>query len=269
VNPSYREVLITPQKEGKGRSFGAVLLASVEADLLWAGGQSVSENIRPVWAMFAGSDQSLRAFMANLTTGHKAKCVASSYRSRNADQIELLRSAGYQVAWQREAEGSIATVFLPELFQLDPGMVDPEGVRFVLLPTQEWYEAQTVADTHSMVRHVRRVGYDLPVAQVATWVPLSFLFAAYLDRRTRCPLIADGRFYLQLMVACLQQGLASFSTVPDRVYHDAGFGHHPKNLFHEVGTLDVGLHPGLAFNSDHLTLEALLAREVERYFSVA
>lgn len=266
-----REVQISPQTEGKGRTFRATLLASVEADLLWPGGQTVSDNLRPVWAMFGGSDQELRAFMANLTLGRKAEFPkANSYSRRKADCMEVLKSSGYQVAWQREEEGSLATIFLPELFQIDPGMVDPMGARFILLPTQTWASKQKL-DIPSLVAHSRLCNYlEFSPEQLAAWAPMSYLFAAYLDRRTRCPLVADGRFYYQLMLSCLEHGLASFATPKDtyRNHDSLGFGSHPKHQYHEADTTSVGLLPGLAFNAPHDTIDALLAKEVALFFKI-
>jgi len=267
-----RELQIAPQTEGKGRTFRATLLASVEADLLWPGGQTVSDNLRPAWAMFGGSDQELRAFMANLTLGRKAYFPKSpnDYSRRKADCLEILKSSGYQVTWQREEEGSLATIFLPELFQIDPGMVDPAGARFVLLPTQAWAAEQNL-DVPSLVAHANLCNYlEFSPEQLAAWAPMSYLFAAYLDRRTRCPLVADGRFYFQLMLSCLEHGLASFATPPDLYRHSdsLGFGQYPKHQYHESGTTTVGLLPGLAFNASHETLDAVLAREVALFFKL-
>ena len=41
----------------KTRQFQAELLAYVQGDTLWEGGKAATDNIRPVWAMFAGSEQ--------------------------------------------------------------------------------------------------------------------------------------------------------------------------------------------------------------------
>lgn len=268
-----RDIQIAPQSDSKkGRTFRATFLAAVEADLLWEGGETVTDNTRPIWAMFAGSDNELRAFMANLASGRKATFPQKRYDyRRKADCIEILKSYGYRVTWQREPEGSIATIMMPELFQIDPGMVDPKGATFVMLPTQEWAEQQSMdVDTvFSLIEHARACGFkDQSEAELADWGLLSFLFATYLDRRTRCPLFADGRFYLQIMLSCLKHKLATFSTVPDRSYYDTEFGMHAGLRYHEINTAAVGFLPGLAFKSDHETLERLLALEVERFFDL-
>jgi hypothetical protein len=264
-----RDVIIETDSE-KGRSVRATLLASVEADLLWSGGMADLDHMRPVWAMFATSDSALKSFMANLRTGRKAVFTSNrpSYSRDKKERIEFLKSVGYRVVWQREEEGSIATIYLPELFRLDPGMVDPEGASFVILPTKEWHAAQNI-DTAPLVKHVKKLGYDLPAPYLEHLAPISYLFAAYLDRRTRCPLVADGRFYLQLMLSCLEHKKASFSAGKDYSYgyrQDTPFGVNRNLLYHETEVNEVGLLPGLAFHSDHVDLEKLLASTVSSYF---
>lgn len=264
-----REVMIAPQSEGKGRTFRATLLATVEADLLWSGGLANTDTQRPVWAMFGGSDQELRSFMANVSRGRLVLFLSKDnpYR-RKQDRLEFLKASGIQVVWQREEEGSLATIFLPELFQMDPGMVSSSGAKFILLPTQQWYADQNL-DPKPLVQHALRCGYSaIPEEQLASMAPISFLFAAYLDRRTRCPLVADGRFYFQLMLSCLKAKLASFSTQADHISHELNFGHHQEQHYHELWTSTVGLYPGLAFRSDHATLEKLLSHEVELFFKI-
>jgi hypothetical protein len=82
-------------------------------------------------------------------------------------------------------------------------------------------------------------------------------------------MVADGRFYFQLMLSCLNHRLASFATNPNRTYHDPGFGHHGEHRYYEENVTTVGLHPGLAFRSDHESLDQILAHEVELYFEFA
>jgi hypothetical protein len=270
-----RNVWIEPKSEGKegkevkGRTFRAVLLASVEADLLWRGGSSgATDSMRPVWAMFAGSDQELRAFMANLTAGRLVMCEKryGYYRSGKQERLEFLRSAGYQTIWQREDEGVVATIYLPDLFKLDPGMVDPSGIGFVILPTQEWH-AQQILPTFALALHLERCGYELGSEWAQEWATTAHLFAAYLDRRTRCPLIADGRFYTQLLAACLKNKLASFAP-KDSFSHSQDFGVHKEHDYHETDTQLVGFRKGLVFRSDHTKFETVLAQEVEIFFRV-
>jgi hypothetical protein len=264
-----REAIIAPQTEGKGRSFTAMCLASIEADLLWSGGQTDTDEQRPVWAMFAGSEQEMRPFVANLKTGRKCELSRSGYYSRKTDKMAFLRSAGYSVTWQRETEGSIATIFLPDLFQMDPGMVDPEGSAFVTLPTKEWSVNQKI-DVNPLVQHAKRFvdSYrgvpTLTDDELAEMVPISFLFASYLDRRTRCPIPADERFYLQLMLACLKEGLASLA---DTRSHSREFGVHNYFNFSALGLEDLGFVRPIAFRAEHASIERVLAEQVASFFA--
>ena len=263
-----REMEILPANEGKGRTFRALCLASIEADSLWGGGSTSTDDARPVWVMFAGAENEVRPFMANLTLGRKARLCKMN--QRREERMELLKSAKYHVTYQREAEGTIATAFLPDLFRLDPGMVDPAGVAFILLPSKEWVQDQKI-ETGSIVVHAVKCGYEMDAQELSVMVPLAYLFAAYLDRRTRCPLLADPRFYLQLLLACLTEGLASWQT--DRGYtpyynRNEVFGRHTHMRFHEISTEDVGLLPGIAFKASHERVEEVLAEQVDIFFKV-
>ncbi len=261
-----RPIEIAPVHEGKGRTFRALSLATVEADPLWS--DTKTDDIRPVWAMFAGSEQDIRPFMANLVLGRKAQYVSEYSNSRSKEtRMELLKSAGYQVTYQREAEGTIATAFLPDLFQLDPGMVDVDGVKFILLPSREWV-SQQVLDVAPLVKHAARLNPLVNADTLAYLAPVSFLFATYLDRRTRCPLLADGRFYLQLLLACLTEGLASFSCERGGYYRERLFGVNPAFQFVEKDTGSVGLLPGIVFKSSHSAIEAVLAEQVSVFFKM-
>jgi hypothetical protein len=257
-------------KDGKSRRFGASCLAVVEADMLWTPAQG-SETMRPLWAMFVASEEALRPFVANLSLGRKAQFGDGS--RRKSDRLELLKSAGYKFTWQKEAEGSIVTAFLPEFFLLDPGMVDPKGAHFVLLPSVAWLRDQQdkigAEKTRAAALYVATVTKEDsdPSEELLdtfeAYATLAYLFAAYLDRRTRCPIPADGRFYLQLLMACLREGLASW---PDGRSYNQVFGEHEHFQFRAQGTDDVGLLRPIAFSAMHEDIERILASEVTIFF---
>lgn len=229
-----QEYTVCSDPTKKGRSFTARCVALVVADHLWASDNS--DNVRPIWAQFVGSDAEMRPFATNLMLGRKLeKC---SRRASASDRIEFLKSAGYQLAWQREPEGTILTVYNPDLFRLDPGMVDPAGAAFVMLTPRWWLEAQT-----------------LP-ADAAR----ASLFAAMLDRRTRCPLPADVAFYQQMLAAALEQGLA---LTPEN--RSVNYSH----SFAADGLEQAGLDPdgAIALSAKHETLEAFLAEQCSIYFA--
>jgi hypothetical protein len=238
-----KELVIQPQAEGKGRAFAATLVSYIEArDFV----QRNNDTIRPVFLTLAGTDNELRPFVANLRTGKRAD-------AERRTRFEILKKSGYQVAWQRTAKGSLVTFFAPDLFALDPGMVDPAGVKFCLFPARRW---------------LRPAG-DVPVPEC---VPeerandvrqLAPLFIAYLDRRTRCPLIPDPRFYVQVFANALDEGLAAWGCEADS-YARHGWAHSSYLLHH--GLDDIGVMPGVVFRASHAALETFLAQQVAIFF---
>jgi hypothetical protein len=222
-----QDYVIQPEAGKKGRSFSAKCVSIVGA-----------ETMRPIWAQFAGTDAELRPFATNLRLGRKAE-PGNGRKHSNSDRLEFLKSAGYQVAWQRETEGSLVTFYHPDLFRLDPGMVDPEGAKFVMLTPQWWLDAQAV-------------GADDAQAH---------LFAAYLDRRTRCPLVADGAFYRQLYAAAIDHGLAKLPGDCDVKY--------ARGSFQAYGLEEAGIASAVAFSASHDVLETFLAEQVGLFFGGA
>jgi hypothetical protein len=112
----------------------------------------------------------------------------------------------------------------------------------------------------------------LDEALVMSLVEVSQLFAVYLDRRTRAPLLADPRFYMQLLLACLSEGAASLSCAKEsygwRERERQAFGCHPALRFNEAGTTSVGFLPGVAFRAKHADFEKLLAEQVSLFFKL-
>lgn len=267
-------------KEGKTRSFSVELLAYATADSLWAGGQTDTRAVRPVWALLAGTEAPMQAFLANIRMGKKAVS--------NNVTFEWLKTAGYQFHTQRTDVGTIVSVYLPDLFRADPGMVDPSGVSFVALPTKEWLDEQSKhLDFKAALKHVNALftAPDLGIdtyrswnepapdtakqieERVKEWLPLSTLFCLFLDRRTRAPIIPDVRFQLQVMIAAIQERCAFLS---DSSTHASRNWGHSRNAYTVVSdtSMDTGYRGGIACRSSHETIERILAAQTERYFSI-
>lgn len=262
-----KELVIQPSKEGKGRSFAASLVSYVTADALWHGGQASTETERPIWMMVAGTDNELRPFVANLQLGRKAEVLGSGY-SKKTDKFEVLKSAGFHAAWQRSPLGTVVTLFEPDLFCMDPGMVDPTRVSFCLLPAASWLTQVNVDEAARA--YLPTLGYDVPEDRIETILRTAPLFIAYLDRRTRCPIIPDQRFYVQILCAALDQGLADWGRDPDKYhshYSERPFGDRGRLGFNEYDTNIVGLAPGIAFDASQDAVEQMLATEVTVFFN--
>lgn len=239
-----KDLTIQPQKEGKGRSFRATLVAHVEIRAVSERGNDAK---RPVFMAVAGTDNELRPFVANLRTGKKAE---HGYKGR--ERYEILKSAGFQCTWQRSAKGTLATLFAPDLFCLDPGMVDPKGVQFCLMPDERWTKPSEI-----------EVPDFVPADRADDVRRLAPLFIAYLDRRTRCPLIPDPRFYVQVLANALSEGLAVFPSTSVYSYRrDWG----ESGGFSAEGLEELGMHVPVFFDAKHDVLEEFLARQVKTFF---
>lgn len=276
-----KEYVIQPsEKDTKGRAFQATCVAAATADNLWAEarGRDPGSTMRAVWAMFAGTEQQLRPFVANLKSGRKAEPAGDNWKGGDSERFEFLRSSGFQTYWQREAEGCLVTLYHPELFRLDPGLIDPVRIDFLLFVPTEWARAQQV-DLEASVRHVQPLVPNVPSDYLASLAVTSYLFAGYLDRRTRCPLFADGRFYLQLLVAALDQGLASVPGGDLKYNRGRGdvWGHNSAHCFnvdtlgtsyHErLGIGEIGFDHMISFSATHTVFERFLADQVTLFFS--
>lgn len=289
------EVVIHPKTNtGKGRAFQAIKVAAIMADGLWEeSGSKDQKHERPIYATFVASDSALRPFIANLCTGRPAVPLSNNHtwrRRGNDSGYEFLKSVGYKVCWQKTTEGTAATVYLPELVDLDPGMVDPEGIKFVVIPGAAYLKREvekmpaglidTIVDYARKLPVVREqnkpekdhrghleIGWEEPFSReaLAEMVPLSYLFTLYLSNRSRAPIPPDGRFYLGLLLSCLKHGLASWSNAGGR-RDDDRFGHNTTYGFIEEGIVEGRLSSGIAFMAKHEQIEALLASECVEYF---
>lgn len=255
-----KEIRILPSQEGKGRVFSAYLLSYIAFGAVWA---NTNDSVRPLHMTLVGSENQLRPFVANLLLGRKAETT-----ERRGNRFEILKSAKFQAAWQRYPEGSSVTLFSPESFRLDPGMVDPKGVSFCLAPSIDWLPSKPVS--LDILGWVEKLNLPIPMEKIGSVVRLAPLFIAYLDRRTRCPLIPDEKFYVQVLAHALSQGLATWSTDADGSgwYNRGSYGQHANLRYTEYNVEQAGLVPGVAVSCQHTTLETFLAQQVELYFQL-
>ena len=275
-----RRIIIRSGEAGQGRSFEAQVLAYVDA-AVWSNARS--DRIRPVYAMLGMREGDAAPVVANLRMGREASYDdGSKSTAKDWPTFEFLKSANYTFVPAQKHEighrpgrdgapvpisGYVVQVYLPDLVRVDPGTVDPEAIRFCVVPTREQFASSTI-DIGPAVDHLRARGFlkgdgdhyrdeKFTEGEIAALAPLAPIFAAYLNRRTYKPLPVDPCFFLQLLVACLYRGIACRSSTAYR------------STYHEVGLADVGLMPGVAFYSGHEVFDKLLAQQVALYFGRA
>lgn len=219
----------------KTRSFSVRLLGYMTADAFWDSGSG--EGVRPAFLTYVGTDSETRAFTANFRSGYEAKAERESF--------QILRRAAYRWSTQKVTDGQITTVYLPELFDLEP--VGPAGgrLRFVFAPPRWWIESQREALAPEFG------GQADEVARAA-------LFAAYLDRRTPLPVLGELGFHLALYQAALD---TEWVTSP-RPSRGATYNYGP--LFAQ-GAEACGFDQVLAVSADQATVSEFLTEQTSQY----
>jgi hypothetical protein len=275
-----REVWVSSKEGGKGRSFRGLVFGHVEADGLWDGGQGAKDVYRPIYAALGASEEEAGPFLANMRLGYKAS-TAQPTNERKRDKwkdhdYEFMRSAGYVWRSQRHpGYGTIVQAYMPHLYRLDPGMVDPAGVRFAILPSLDWTAKHASdIDSGAMLVHLRAthpdIGAKLAPEGAAELTRLAALFLVYLDRRTRCPLVPDPLFAYQVLVSAIDKGYATRGKTEKTrgsSYEQAdGWGRGRWGYVEEFIPA-LRLHPGIVVNVKHEELEPFLAAEVALYFA--
>lgn len=245
----------------KGRVFRAEMVAHSR----FKSAEPETDKWRPVWAMFAGTETQLRPFMANLTTGRSA-----SERMSDRDKgttIEFLKSKGFKTTWQRTEHGMLATIYRQDLFLVDPGMVDPSMVTFMIAPTDDFlHPSKDAADyLRSIVgeERIKKINQYQMLMDCDYIAALAPSFCAFVDRRCYFPIPPHHRFYARFLAACLDQRLASFGT-PSRSYSSRN-GDWGRSFGEDDGMDKVGIRPVLYFHALQATLSDVLKEQVRLF----
>lgn len=272
-----KELTTTAGEGEKTRAFKAVLLGAIMAPQYIDGVGSGDKAERPAWMTLATSEGSTIPFLANARMGRDLAIGSGSFKG---DHFELMRSLDYEFVNQPADDGhTITTVYLPELFRQDPGMVDPAGIKFIIVCPKWWSEAAHNDDdyavrfeaAHTAVkRRTQSKSQKLippeHLPEMAHRVArISGLAMMFLDRRTRCPLPPDPRFQATLTADLMGEELAGFAR------GEAGyssFGERPWGHTSDVKAMIAGdaVADVFAMKSTHARLEQVLAVAVANYF---
>jgi hypothetical protein len=257
---------ITTDESGKkkGRSFSGEVFAYASCNALWEGSGSGS-TLRPVVLIVGTSDEEAGPLLENLRAGERALMKGEPGPAAGAT-VELLRSAGYAFAPQRTEEGTILTAYLPSLFDFQPGLVDADGVRFVLLPAREdLAEMRVGATEHEVTRRcLARLGVAMNEESFLDLSATALLWAVYLDLRCELPIPPESDFRVEMYLAALHQGLASSAVPPGKTADFAPFEHEAFGFIAYIAP-GVPVAPAVATKATHEELRTFLAAEIARY----
>ena len=231
---------------GKGRTFKVSLLGFLTADGYHDKGSS--RAYRPVYLSVAESDAQVRAFVANLRTGREAE-VRDAAGNLLPKMLEIPRGIGLRWHFkkmEKPAGVTVATGYLPDLCDLDPGILQ-EDIRFLFAPPRWWVERELQAPSiQALPEAIRR---EAVIGQ---------LFAAFLDKRSPLPIVPDPLFHRRLYVAA--RGLTWFAE-PD------GTKDWAPRMFRFPGTGSDGLELVAGVKVSHEQFENVLRDETARYFA--
>lgn len=225
------------KKNPKTRSFSAQVLAYFSADHLWQGGTSApAGTLRPVCMVLAGTEAGFRPFMANLLAGEFARIQDDDGDNLDSwkhghNRLQLLKSQPYNKLSQRDGDRVKVQLFMPEVTEIEPQLLDEDMCEFVVIDPAWWRDEQLarIADDQPLreriEEHFSIIGITdpettreqnllgLPVSisvdNLLLKLPLATRFALRLDRRTPWPVLNDPVFWLQIYLGAFAEGIAS------------------------------------------------------------
>lgn len=261
---------VESKEDAKGRSFRGELVCYATANGFWEGGENAGrELIRPVFAVFACSDAEARPFQANLQCGNKAACFYD-YGNDDRTKWEFMRSAKYTYASQKHPEGVLVQAYLHDLFRDDAAMVDPNEVKFILLPAKDWLAPHDQRVVDHLLAWFGRIDWkersmSAPTdAQIEVIASTCHLWARQIAARTKLPIPNNARFFAQALAACLLVGVSTFSG-EGRGWRPP-FGEHGG--FVTEGLELFGLSSGIATKAKHEDIAKVFAENVEIFFGM-
>lgn len=232
-------VIVVGKADGKAEAFHCTHLGHVKCSSLLKNPARNGPD-RPIWLSVAASPQELRAVEANLRMGRTLKVGSWT--------LELLKSTPYVWSKQSTAAASVLTVYLPDVFRVDPGAVDPNGVGFYVLPSQRWCDDYAAKNAAEILRAVADIAREPEYAvKLIESAPRAVWMLSMLNSRTRCPIIREIGFAIRVMQKASSHMLLNYG-----------------------GDIEcVGMAHGFSFESSHTQLERLLAQCVKEHFGVS
>ena len=262
---------VEPKEGSKGRSFRGELVCWAAANAFWEGGENAGRDlIRPVFAVFACSDAEARPFTANLQCGNKAQEFSDYGYENKGTRWEFLRSAKYSFVPQKHPEGVFVQAYLHDLVRDDAAMVDPDEVKFILIPSKEWLapvDPNVVAHLGTWfggINWKERYVEKPTEADTILIAQSCHLWAKQIAVRTKLPIPNDARFFAQVLASALLEKVTTFAG--DASGWKRGFG--VNGGLATDGLESFGLSSGIATKAKHADIATLFAENVDVYFRI-
>ena len=270
-------------KGDKGRAFHAELVAWAKADF-WTDGDKAT---RPVWAVFAGPAEQLRAFVANLLEGHAAK-QDRGYQ-KGGERFEFLKSAGYTVTMRTLEDGSaVATFALRWALTWECPVDARHALDFVAIPPLEWVDKQRFDEARA-AKLLARLEADAVIrgqhmedewrgsvrtrrsalridkvieTELQKMLAYGALLLHYLDHRLALPIPRDPVFGAWLLLLGHVEGPVKISGRPNP---GETWSASVERWYKVENAEEAGASPGFVFRPFNFDVPGWLAREVQRF----
>jgi len=260
----------------KGRAFEARLVGSVVSSML-EGYKSDDKIMNPTYAVLLGDESSLRAIVANMKTGRKLWLIDRPINRRAHTNpyptLELTKKTKWSFYWQHMPEGSTVQIFNNDLIEQDPGLIDPDEIKFVAPVVRHWCDNQneiiakvdpyigewckTILETYwQNADYNERKWHE----RANSLVYCATTFCLYADRRSRVPILPSLRFQVRLFLECLKAGIVRYSSA----------NKYQRETFGENGPVFTSDNEALGFveclqcRSNQEAFEAVVARVVNQ-----
>lgn len=221
-------VKVQSSNEGKTRSFEVQLVSLCQCSFI---PQPNYRAIAPVFAHLVGDEQSLRAVVASIRTGRRLWLVDRKYQ-QNANSpypyLDFIKKEKWVYAWQYFEEGASVQIFAKNYFEIEPGIIDDETIKFISIVPNKWKEDNITnirKDMREFACDYFNVKKDNEIYDFiySNLVEISTMYCMYLDRRVFVPILPDIEFQIKLFVECLKNRICAFGKETNIDYKDPYF----------------------------------------------
>lgn len=278
---SERIVVERQSKEGKTRSFEARVVGMTISNMAPWVKPNDDKLIQPVSVLIVGDDSSVRAVVANLRTGRRCWLTDRKRNTvRNKQPYPSLDLTGtkYQYLFQQFDEGTICHVYSIDLYNQDPGMIDPDDIQFIAPVPKQWVEEQQqylqAIDPELKswaIKEFTKVCKPQSLKSEHEWqsiadsiVECAAMTCVYLDRRTRIPILPDLRFQVRLFLECVTVGLCRYPEQKNERYSRQWGFSGPSFISNDR---EMGLVWSIQCRASHDSFQSVLARVVNQHFA--
>lgn len=225
------------QGDTQGKGKGRIFAGDMATFITWNGSGAktgIKDSPDPIYMDIVGTEGQLRPLIANMRTGRTMALGDGLYRSSKT--LTLAKAA--PLVWPKmgiHPSGALQVAYVPDLFDLECGMIHESHVTFVCMPPVSWVRDNARPLTKNEMTLCGRMGLlDRSVilsedlahdrgwnprersAQFASpeWlaemITCAVQFCARLDTRTNYPLLPDPMFKFLVMIEFMRLDMIRF-----------------------------------------------------------